>query len=413
MSLLLDPQKLDLSEYNYSLPADRIAQFPLNKRDASKLLFYRNGEIREEAFINLPHFLPDNSLLVFNDTKVIHARLRFTKPGGSTVEIFCLEPLHPSSDIQVAFGVQRSCTWRCLVGNLKRWKTGVLQVETGPGSKPLTLMAIRKEEMGEGSHAIEFSWYPAEQTFSEVLEVIGSVPLPPYIHRQPVESDSMRYQTIYAENEGSVAAPTAGLHFTENIFNKLKSKRCLSEKVTLHVGASTFRPITAKKITDHIMHREKISVTLKTTESIYDNLDRTIIAVGTTSARTIESLYWLGVKLAGQKSVSVPEVGQWDPYLQSDRALMPVKKSIEILLEFLTRNHLDRFSGETRLMIVPGYTYKIISGLITNFHMPRSSLLLLVAALAGNDWKKIYQFALEHDFRFLSYGDATLIFKNV
>jgi len=410
---MLDPGKLNLSEYNYHLPSDRIAQFPLAERDASKLLLYRGGEIREEAFINIDRFLPANSLLVFNDTKVIHARLLFTTPSGAIIEIFCLEPLSPASEIQVAFGLQRCCTWKCLVGNLKRWKGGTLQLDINSGGKSYLLNAIRKEELGEGCHSIEFSWDPPEQTFSEVLETTGIVPLPPYIHRQAVESDSNRYQTIYADKEGSVAAPTAGLHFTENIFEKLTLKNCLFEKVTLHVGVGTFRPITASRITDHIMHREKINVKLKTIEVIYNNIDLPVIAVGTTSARTIESLYWSGVKMIDSKTEKVPEVGQWDPYQYLNRPLIHVKEAIERLLEFLIRNNMDEYSGETQLMIVPGYSYKILNGLITNFHMPRSSLLLLVASLAGNDWRKAYQFALEHDFRFLSYGDVSLFFKNV
>jgi len=410
---MFDPGNINQSEFNYHLPSNRIAQFPLADRDASKLLLYRHGEIRQEAFINIDGILPDNSLLVFNVTKVIHARLLFTKQGGATIEIFCLEPLSPSSEIQVAFRQKGSCTWKCLVGNLKRWKNGTLQLEIEIKGKFHFLSAILKEDLGDGFHAVEFSWNPPELTFSEILETVGLVPLPPYIHRLPDELDTLRYQTIYAEKEGSVAAPTAGLHFTEQIFNKLKTKQCLFEQVTLHVGVGTFRPITTSSIADHVMHKEKITVKLKTIESIYNRLDQPIIAVGTTSARTIETLYWLGVRLSGSQTMQTPEINQWEPYQYEHQDLIPVKKALENLLEFLIGKNLDEYSGETQLMIVPGYSYKIITGLITNFHMPQSSLLLLVAALVGDNWRKAYQFALEHDFRFLSYGDACLFFKNL
>jgi len=409
---MLDPAKLNISEYDYLLPSGRIAQVPLSERDASKLLIFKDSLICQDYFINIDRFLPEKPLLIFNDTKVIHARLLFPKPGGATIEIFCLEPLAPSSEIQIAFQQQRHCSWKCLVGNLKRWKNGTLRQDSQVEGKSYSLYARRSEDLGEGCHSVEFTWDPPEQTFSQVLEAIGKVPLPPYIHRQANESDGARYQTIYAEKEGSVAAPTAGLHFTKKVFDKLTIKQSLFEKVTLHVGVGTFRPITTPDITDHVMHKEKITVKLKTIESIYNHLDRPVIAVGTTSARTIESLYWLGVRLSDLKTVQLPEISQWEPYQHSNRDFIPVKNALENLLEFLARNKLDEYSGETQLMIVPGYTYKIITGLITNFHMPQSSLLLLVAALIGNDWRKAYQFALEHDFRFLSYGDTSLFFKN-
>ncbi len=408
---MLDLSKLIISEYTYHLPSDRIAQFPLADRDASKLLIYRNGQICQDLFSNIDLFLPDNSLLIFNDTKVIHARLLFVKQSGATIEIFCLEPLSPVSEIHAAFQQQHRSTWKCLVGNMKRWKSGILRMDYYFEGKPYSLTALRTGDLSEGCHAVEFSWDPPEQTFSQVLKSIGKVPLPPYIRRQANESDSLRYQTIYAENEGSVAAPTAGLHFTDEILNKLALKQYCFEKVTLHVGIGTFRPITSLVVTDHIMHKEKIVVKRKTIESLYDNPDRPVIAVGTTSARTIESLYWLGVGLLDRKKMPFPEVGQWDPYQQSNHSTIPVKKALESLLEFLSGNELDEYSGETQLMIIPSYTYKIVKGLITNFHMPQSSLLLLVAALIGEDWRKAYQFAIEQDFRFLSYGDSSLFLK--
>jgi len=410
---MFDPGEIYLPDFDYPLPADRIAQYPLAERDASRLLIYESGMIRQEMFSSLDRFLPDRSLLVFNDTKVFRARILFPKSTGTRIELFCLEPVSPVSEIQQAFLVRGSCTWKCLVGNLKRWKSGDLVKEVLVDGEPVSLFASRKENLGEGCFTIGFRWDPSELSFSDVLVKTGQVPLPPYISRETVPSDSLRYQTIYAENEGSVAAPTAGLHFTERIFQKLREKRCLFEKVTLHVGVGTFRPVSGPGISDHIMHREKIMVKRKAIKSILDHLGEPVIAVGTTSARTIESLYWLGVKLARDKNLDNLTVGQWEAYHYQEAERIPVRAALETLVEYLASHHQQVCSGETQLMIVPGYRFRLVSGLITNFHMPQSTLLLLVAALIGNEWKNAYMFALDKDFRFLSYGDACLFFKNV
>ncbi|MEI6455030.1 MAG: S-adenosylmethionine:tRNA ribosyltransferase-isomerase [bacterium] len=406
------PGKIALSRFSYDLPQERIAQFPLERRDESRLLVYRNGIITGDLFTRIDHYLPEGALLVFNDTRVIHARLQFKKPGGAGIEIFCLEPLDPP-DFQLAFRAKEFCRWKCLVGNLKRWKGGDLVLENLSDGKIINLTATRTEDLGDGCHAIAFTWDPPELPFLSVLETIGQVPLPPYIHRPAEAGDDQRYQTIYAKNNGSVAAPTAGLHFTPEVLSRLEAKGSLFEKVTLHVGLGTFRPVTVPDISEHMMHAEQIIVKKKTIETLYNNPERPVIAVGTTSVRTLESLYWLGVKLTEGKTGTLAEVGQWDPYLTSGNSGISLKQSLGHLLEYLERNDLDALTGSTRLMIVPGYSYKVTSGLITNFHMPQSTLLLLVAALIGNDWEKAYRYALDHSYRFLSYGDSCLFFKNI
>ena len=408
---MTDPGEIRIADYNYPLPADRIAQFPLPDRDASKLLVYREGIITQDRFSDIDSQLPANSLLVFNNTKVIRARLIFTKSTGTVVEIFCLEPIAPATDIQSAFLQKSSSTWKCLVGNLKRWKSGVLVHEVQCQGRPHQLSAAYSGPCGDGSHAIEFSWTPAEKTFSEILELSGLIPLPPYIHRPAEYTDTERYQTIFAAPEGSVAAPTAGLHFTEPVMQKLAAKGIIHEKVTLHVGVGTFKPVTAERIGEHVMHHEKIVVSRQTIASLLNHIERPVFAVGTTSARTLESLYWLGVKLLRNGKDPHPVVFQWDPYQVPQADNISTGQALGALLEFLDKNGLEEYSGETQLMIVPGYTFKVVSGMVTNFHMPQSTLLLLVAALVGDGWKRAYEFALSHDFRFLSYGDSSLFFK--
>ncbi len=405
-----DPAGIRITDYNYSLPADRIAQFPLKERDGSKLLIHHQGRISEDIFSNVADYLSENSLLVFNDTKVIRARIYFSTPTGARVEIFCLEPVLPGPEIQAAFHQTGASTWKCLVGNLKRWKTGILVNEIIRDGGVNRLYAERISTDPEGNCLIAFRWDPPSKSFAEILDLAGLIPLPPYIHRPTESSDAQRYQTIYAANDGSVAAPTAGLHFTGPLLEKIAQKGIDCVKVTLHVGIGTFRPVSAEQIGDHVMHHEKLVVSRKTIEHLLKNPDRPVFAVGTTSARTLESLYWLGVRLIREGSGMPGAIPQWYPYQPEHADAIPVKHSLEALLHHLERNQLDEYSGETQLMIVPGYSFKILSGLITNFHMPQSTLLLLVAALVGENWKQAYAYALANGFRFLSYGDSCIFF---
>ncbi|MEI7726613.1 MAG: S-adenosylmethionine:tRNA ribosyltransferase-isomerase [Bacteroidota bacterium] len=408
-----DPQGICIKDYDYVLPAEQIAQFPLANRDASRLLIYNRGDISEGVFSEIDEVLPANSLLVFNNTRVIRARLIFKKSTGGQIEIFCLEPLTPSTEVQSAFHQQAASTWKCLVGNLKRWKSGVLKTECTHQNLIHQLFAERLRDCGDGSFEIAFSWNPPEKTFSEILELMGKIPLPPYINRPAESSDNERYQTIYAAREGSVAAPTAGLHFTASLLNRLTLKGIETEKVTLHVGVGTFRPVSADRIGDHVMHHEKIVISKSTIERLHARLHQPVFAVGTTSARTLESIYWLGVKLICEGPHFHPEVCQWDPYLIKPANTISVAQSLEALIGYLDGKHLAEFSGETQLMIAPGYQFKILSGLITNFHMPQSTLLLLVAAMIGEGWRNAYEQALQKGFRFLSYGDSCLFFNPI
>ena len=406
-----DPGAIRIADYNYLLPADLIAQFPLADRDASNLLIFKHGLITKDIFSNIGDHLPGNSLLVFNDTKVIHARLIFTGTTGARIEVFCLEPTAPSSDIGAAFHQQSGATWKCLVGNLKRWKGGTLVNEYKHRETLHRLFADYKSDCGDGSHEIEFHWDPPDRPFSEILELTGLVPLPPYIHRQTESIDTERYQTIYAAHEGSVAAPTAGLHFTGPLLRKLSMKGILSDRVTLHVGVGTFKPVSSELITGHVMHRERIVVSKQTITHLLNNLQRPFFAVGTTSARTLESLYWLGVKLIRDGDSQKPAVAQWDPYQATEPEVIDAERSLEALLRYLDSHGLQEYAGATQLMIVPGYRFRMVSGLITNFHMPQSTLLLLVAAMVGEEWKRAYEFAISNSFRYLSYGDSCLFFN--
>ncbi len=408
---MFNPEAIHITDYNYALPPEQIAQFPLPERDGSRLLIYLQGQCSQDVFSNIARYLPGNSLLVFNDTKVIRARLFFIKQTGAQIEIFCLEPVSPDSEIQAAFHRRTSSIWKCLVGNLKRWKTGILIHETIHEGLLHRLVAERLKDCGDGSFEIAFHWDPPEKSFAEIIELMGMIPLPPYINRPAEPSDNDRYQTIYAANDGSVAAPTAGLHFTGTILDGLLKKGIECAKVTLHVGIGTFRPVSVEHIGDHLMHHEKMIISRKTVEQILTNLHRPVFAVGTTSARTLESLYWLGVKLIREGSVSHPVVSQWYPYQPGQADNITVKQSLEAMLGYLNQHNLQEYSGETQLMIVPGYRYQLLSGLITNFHMPQSTLLLLVSAMIGENWKQAYAYALTNDFRFLSYGDSCLFFN--
>ncbi len=409
---MTDPQNISIQDYSYSLPEEKIAKYPLAERDASKLLTYREGEILEDTCKNITHHIPENSLLIFNNTKVVEARLLFKKPTGGTIEIFCLEPHEQYADITTAMLQKEKVLWKCLVGGASKWKAGQILEKRIQQAGQETILFAKYIEKRNDSFIIELSWTPAALSFAEVLHYAGAIPLPLYIKRAVEESDHERYQTVYAHFDGSVAAPTAGLHFTDNIFNQLKEKNIQPDFVTLHVGAGTFKPVKADTMLEHEMHAEWIDVSKTTIEHILKSLDNNIVAVGTTSLRTIESLYWLGVK--SQESLVVSrqpiQLLQWEAY-EMDVADISAKDSLQSLLNWMKDNKLERLIAKTQILIAPGYDFKIVKGLVTNFHQPQSTLLLLVAALIGKDWKEVYDYALQNDFRFLSYGDGSLLWK--
>lgn len=412
--MVFDPKKIKIKDYVYSLPQNRIAQLPLQDRDSSKLLLFEKGNISEKRFIEIDEYIPVDSLMIFNDTKVIRARLHFKKETGAVVEIFCLEPHGDIKEIQNAFQKKGSCKWTCLLGNAAKWKSGLLEKAFKYNKKNIKLIA-EKESKNSDENIIKFKWEPGELTFSEILNAAGEVPLPPYVKRGAVEMDKTRYQTVYAVNAGSVAAPTAGLHFTESVLNKLKTKNVNFGYVTLHIGLGTFRPIRSESLNDHVMHSESIFVSCKLIEMLLSKPGKMVIAVGTTVLRTIESLYWFGLKILSQPKKNYDEIKikQWDPYcFDKDHFKWTYEDSFSAVLDTMKKNGRDYLYGDTELMVVPGYKFRVTDALITNFHMPSSSLLLLVAAFIGNEWRDVYEFALKNNFRFLSYGDSSLLFKN-
>ena len=404
------PQQIQINEYTYALPDERIAKYPLAERDASKLLIYRGGQIRETLFRSLPDCLPDGALLVFNNTRVIRARLLFRKDTGAMIEIFCLEPALPS-DYEQSFAQTDHCTWHCLVGNSKRWKSGQLHTTVTVGSEPVTLSAERISVAGEAGDLVDFHWDNPCCTFSDVLEAVGVLPIPPYLHRETEAQDLQTYQTVYSKVKGSVAAPTAGLHFTPAVLAELDARGIEREEVTLHVGAGTFRPVKSDTIGGHAMHTEHFAVTRRTVDRLLAKPEH-VIAVGTTSVRTLESLYYIGCALArGGADESADEaftVGQWAPY-DADAPTLTAEEALRAILSYLDRRGMDRLWAATQIIIAPGYPFKIVRGMVTNFHQPQSTLLLLVSAFVGGDWRTIYDYALAHDFRFLSYGDSSLL----
>ena len=401
----MDIKDIKIEDFTYNLPDERIAKYPLEQRDASKLLVYKGGDICEHKFTDISSLVPDNSTLVFNNTKVIHARLIFHKATGARIEIFCLNPLSPS-DYAVSFQSKESCEWECIIGNLRKWKSEPLKMDFTYEGNLYTLTA---SHMGgsENAHRIKFSWDCEELSFGEVLEITGKIPVPPYLNRDSESSDTIRYQTVYSKHEGSVAAPTAGLHFTDNVISDLNKKGVKTTELTLHVGAGTFKPVKSENIGGHDMHTERIGISLKTVEDIVNAPDK-VIAVGTTSVRTLESFYWIGVKiLEGLNDADF--VGQWEVYDLPQH--YTYKQSYAAILNYMNDNNINNLIASTQIIIVPGYTYKVIDAIVTNFHQPKSTLLLLVSALVGEDWHKIYDYALENDFRFLSYGDSSILFK--
>ena len=411
---MTDPKKISIQDYTYHLPEERIAKYPLAERDASKLLIYKDGVIKEDKYKNVAAYIPENSLLIFNNTKVVEARLLFQKPSGGIIEIFCLEPHEQYPDITTAMLQREKVWWNCLVGGASKWKPGqLLEKKINTEEKEIKLQAGYIEKK-PGSFTIELSWSTASLSFAEVLHYFGAMPLPPYIKRAVEETDNERYQTVYAHFEGSVAAPTAGLHFTEKIFADLGEKNILTDFVTLHVGAGTFKPVKSDTMAGHEMHAEWIDVSEKTIQYIIRNLDKEIVAVGTTSLRTLESLYWLGVMSRMQErnseNTELLQLGQWDAYEFNQYKISAVD-ALSSLLEWMNRNKLERLVTKTQLLIAPGYQFKIVKGLVTNFHQPQSTLLLLVAALIGKKWNEVYDYAMKNDFRFLSYGDGSLLWQ--
>lgn len=401
-----DTKHIKISEYNYPLPDERIAKFPLPVRDESKLLVYRHGEVSEDRFTSLPSYLEPGEMMVFNNTKVIQARLHFRKETGALIEVFCLEPIRPN-DYVLSFQQTGQCSWLCMVGNLKKWKEGTLKREVEVKGIPVTLTATRGECRGT-SHWIDFGWDNDTLTFADILEAVGELPIPPYLNRDTQESDKQTYQTVYSKIKGSVAAPTAGLHFTERVLRALDERGIDREELTLHVGAGTFKPVKSEEIEGHEMHTEYISVNRRTIEKLIAHGGRTV-AVGTTSVRTLESLYYIGVLLSRNPDANQEElhVEQWMPY--EDNNHLSTLEALQHILHYLDRHHMEALHTSTQIIIAPGYDYKVVKKIVTNFHQPQSTLLLLVSAFVKGDWRKIYDYALSHDFRFLSYGDSSLL----
>lgn len=399
-------ENIHISDYNYLLPDDKIAKFPKEQRDQSKLLVYQSGKIKEDIFYNLPKYLPKNSLMIFNNTKVIQARLHFKKVSGALIEIFLLEPSMPT-DYELMFQTKGYCEWLCLIGNLKKWKEGILVKEFIYNGETVRIEATKKESIGT-SHKVALKWDNTSLSFAELIDLIGELPIPPYLNRETEESDKTTYQTIYSKINGSVAAPTAGLHFTNNVLQDLDSYGIEREELTLHVGAGTFKPVKSEELSGHDMHTEYISVSKQTLEKLL-SYDSSAIAVGTTSVRTLESLYYMGVKLHSNPDLSEQKlhITQWEPY--KVKSSLTATEAIEEIIKYLDRNNVSTLHSSTQIMIAPGYNYKIVKLLITNFHQPQSTLLLLVSAFVKGNWKTIYDYALAHDFRFLSYGDSSLL----
>ncbi len=428
---MTNPKDIHIRDYNYPLPDERIAKFPLSQRDQSKLLIYDRGNISERHFVDLPDLLPEGSLLVMNNTRVIQARLYFYKETGARVEILVLEP-HMPKDYQVNFSTRGEVTWQCMVGGLKKWKQGSLKAEVEIEGERITVIATKEKpplnppEGGKalplggdgGGLLVTFTW-DGPYTWSEILEAMGELPIPPYLNRKAEESDKRTYQTVYSKIEGSVAAPTAGLHFTPQVLEAIDKKGIEREELTLHVGAGTFRPVKSEDIGGHDMHTEHIAVKRQTIEALIRHNGRAI-AVGTTSVRTLESLYWLGLKIQAQPPLTPPEggdilhVSQWEPYNIPPRGEQEgALSSLSALLSYMDANDLDVLHASTQIIIVPGYRYRIVERMITNFHQPQSTLLLLVSAFIGDDWHRVYDYALSHDFRFLSYGDSSILIPNM
>ena len=395
--------EIHIEDYNYPLDEERISKYPLPERDSSKLLYYAKGSVSEFVFRQLPELLPENSLMVFNDTKVVPARMHFQRPTGAHIEIFCLEPVDPV-EYNTAFAATERCTWKCVIGNAKRWKDDILTLYRPEGIPDMGLTARLVNRDGQ-TGTVEFSWTDGS-SFLRVLEVCGTIPIPPYLNRASEKIDAERYQTLYARIRGSVAAPTAGLHFTDSVLQRIREKGIDTETVCLHVGAGTFLPVKNSLVSEHPMHREPFTVSLQLLKDICFS-DKTLIAVGTTSVRTLESLYYVGVDCLEK---GAPEdVRQWAPYEREYP--YSTRESLEAIIRYLEKNGLEELNVGTRIIIVPGFRFRLVDRMVTNFHQPESTLILLVSAFVGGDWRTIYDYALSHGFRFLSYGDSSLLVR--
>ena len=411
--MISDPRHIRISDYNYPLPDERIAKFPMARRDHSKLLVYRHGEVSDDVFYHLPDYLPSGALMVFNNTKVIQARMHFRKsdaqgqPTGALIEVFLLEPAEPS-DYELMFQTTGRCAWYCLVGNLKKWKEGPLVRIVEIAGREVEVRATRGPVHGT-SHRIDFEW-TGDCSFAEIIDAMGELPIPPYLNRETQESDKTTYQTVYSKIKGSVAAPTAGLHFTPEVLADLDAHGIDREELTLHVGAGTFKPVKSEEIEGHEMHTEYISVRRDTIRKLIAH-EGQAIAVGTTSVRTLESLYYMGLKVMQNPDLTSEElhVAQWEPYEEVNSEGVSALDSLKALLAWMEEHQLEVLHSSTQIIIAPGYDYKIVKMLVTNFHQPQSTLLLLVSAFVKGDWHKIYDYALAHGFRFLSYGDSSLL----
>jgi len=405
---MTSPKDISINDYTYQLSAEKIALHPKEERDASRLLVYRDKNITTDSYKNIAAHLPENAVLVFNNTKVIRARIRFQKSTGSSIEIFCLEPYEALNEYSSIMNKKEKVRWKCMIGGVSKWKEDFLIKELK--KQDAVLKATLVEKLAD-AYVVEFSWAPAELSFAEVLEAAGDIPLPPYIKRDTETEDTERYQTIYAKDEGSVAAPTAGLHFTPAVFESLKAKNIASRFVTLHVGAGTFKPVKAATMLEHEMHAEWIDVPVDFIEELAKNISCTVVAVGTTSLRTLESLYWMGVKTMLDPLMRRVDIQQWEVYeAPLVNTTAGAADALNALAGWMKENNLDRLFTQTQILIAPGYTFRIAKAIVTNFHQPQSTLLLLVAAAVGDSWKTIYNYALENDFRFLSYGDGSLLF---
>ena len=399
--------QIRIEDYNYTLPDGRIAKYPLEDRASSKLLCYKEDIISEYTFRDITNLIPENSLMVFNDTKVVPARLHFQRQTGAMIEIFCLEPVLPA-EYATMFSVTASCRWKCIVGNAKKWKGEPISPDIAGGNKEMEELNLKATLVSRENQTavVEFNW-DGNVPFSRVLEICGSVPIPPYLNRDTEDIDLERYQTLYAKYRGSVAAPTAGLHFTRDVLDSIKERGVDEETVCLHVGAGTFLPVKSSLVSEHTMHREPFVVSLSLLEKLASG-SRNTVAVGTTSVRTLESLYYIGVKCIEQGHPS--DVGQWEPYEREYSYTL--EESLEAIIRYLKENGLEYLSVGTRIIIVPGFQFRIVNTLVTNFHQPQSTLLLLISACVNGNWKKIYDYALENDFRFLSYGDSSILFRD-
>lgn len=400
---------IQIKDFNYPLDDKRIAKHPLAEREKCKLLFYQNKQIKDLHFYDIPDLLPENSMLVYNNTRVINARLRFQKPnGGATIEIFCLEPISPRDYAQV-FQTNGECRWLCFVGNSKRWKTGSLTQDVKVSGITVTISATRGQQLGNAFEII-FNWNNENVTFASLLEAIGEIPIPPYLNRKTEESDSEDYQTVYSHIEGSVAAPTAGLHFTDEVLAECDKRGITRRELTLHVGAGTFQPVKSENIGEHAMHTEFISVERSLLEELI-KAEGNVVAVGTTSVRTLESLYYIGITLLENPDADENElrVKQWAPYEKEYST--STKDALQAIIDYIDKQGLDKYIGSTQIMIAPSFKFRIIKGMITNFHQPQSTLLLLVSAFVDGNWNEIYDYALSHDYRFLSYGDSSLLLR--